>query len=87
LDNQRRKEMGEKLVMHCRGPMVLAIQYNSYVVNDKLFCTITHDVGKRPQNSGVCMPTVDGEMYYRKLTQIIKVKYYDRTKCILFKCD
>jgi hypothetical protein len=35
----------------------------------------------------VCVPTVDGETYYRKLTQIIEVEYYNRTKYILFKCD
>jgi hypothetical protein len=79
--------MREKLVMHCRGPMVSAVQYNRYVVNEKLFCTIAHDVGKRSQNSGVCVPTIDGEIYYKKLTQIIEVKYYDRTKYVLFKCD
>jgi hypothetical protein len=39
--------MGEKLVMHSRGPMVSAIQYNIYVVNGKLFLTIAHDMGKR----------------------------------------
>jgi hypothetical protein len=54
-------EMGEKLVMHCRGPMVSAVQYNRYVVNRKLFRTIAYDVGKRSQNSGVCVLTVDGE--------------------------
>jgi hypothetical protein len=79
--------MGEKIVMHCRGPRVLAIQYNRYVVNGMLFRTIAHDVEKRSQNSGVCVPTVDGEMYYGKLTQIIEVKYYDRAKYVLFKCD
>jgi hypothetical protein len=81
------KEMGEKLVMHCKGPMVSAVQYNRYVVNGKLFRTIAHDVGKRSQNSSMCVLTVDGEMYYGKLTQIIKVKYYDRMKYVLFKCD
>jgi hypothetical protein len=30
---------------------------------------------------------VDGKKYYRKLTQIIKVKYYDRMKYVLFKYD
>jgi hypothetical protein len=39
--------MGEKLVMHCKGPMVSAVQYNRYVVNGKLFHTIAYDVGKR----------------------------------------
>jgi hypothetical protein len=78
---------GRKLVMHCRGPMVSIVQYNRYVVNGKLFHTIAYDVGKRSQNSGVCVSTVDGETYYRKLTQIIEVEYYDRTKYVLFKCD
>jgi hypothetical protein len=35
----------------------------------------------------VCVPTVDGEMYYGKLTEIIEVEYYDKTKYVLFKCD
>ena len=81
------KEMGEKLVMHSRGSKVSAIQYNRYVVNGKLFCTIANNVGKRSQNSGVCVPTVDGEMYYEKLTQIVEVEYYDRKKYVLFKYD
>ena len=60
--------MREKLVMHCRGPMVSAVYYNRYVVNEKLFRTIAHDVGKMSQNSSVCVLTVDGEMYYENLT-------------------
>ena len=72
--------------MHFRGPMVSTVQYNRYVVNEKLFRTIAHDVGKRSLNSGVCVPTVDGKTYYGKLTHIIEVKYYDRTKYVLFKC-
>ena len=79
--------MGEKIVLHCRRPRVLEIKYNKYVVNGMLFCTIAHDVGKMSQNSGVCVPTIDGEMYCGKLTQIIEVEYYDRTKYVLFKCD
>jgi hypothetical protein len=67
--------------------MVSAVQYNIYVVNRKLFHTIAYDVGKRSQNSGVCVPTVDGEMFYGKLTQIIEAEYYDRTKYELFKYD
>ena len=79
--------MGEKIILHYRGPRISAMRYNRYVVNDMLFHTIAHDVGKRSQNSRVCVPTVDGEMYYGKLTQIIEVEYYDRTKYVLFKCD
>jgi hypothetical protein len=33
------------------------------------------------------VPTVDGETYYEKLTQIIHVEYYDKTKYVMFKCD
>jgi hypothetical protein len=73
--------------MHCRGPMVSVVQYNRYVVNGKLFRTITYDVGRRSQNSGACVSTVDGKMYYGKLTQIIEMEYYNRTKYVLFKCD
>jgi hypothetical protein len=87
LDDRQRMALGEKLVMHCRGPMVSAIEYNRYVVNGKLFRTIAYDVRRRSQNSGVCVTTVDDETYYGKLTKIIEVEYYDRTKYVLFKCD
>ena len=73
--------------MHSRGPMVSAVQYNRYVVNENLFHTTAYDVGKRSQNNGVCVPTVDSEMYYEKLTYIIEIEYYNRTKYALFKCD
>jgi hypothetical protein len=52
--------MEEKLVMYS------AVQYNRYVVNGKLFRTIAHDVAKRSKNSGVCVLSVDGEIYYGK---------------------
>jgi hypothetical protein len=73
--------------MHCREPKETAFRYNKYIVNGKLFCTIAYDARKRTQNNSVCVPTIDGEMYYRKLTEIIGVEYYDKTKYILFKCD
>jgi hypothetical protein len=79
--------MGEKLVMHCRWPMVSAFHYNIYVVNEELFRIIAHDVGKRSQNNGMCVSIVDRKIYYEKLTQIMEFKYYDRTKYVLFKCD
>jgi hypothetical protein len=64
LDNQRRKEMCEKLVMHCRGPKETSIKYNRYMVNEKLFRTIAIDIGKMTQNNDMCVPTIDGETYY-----------------------
>jgi len=57
------------------------------VVNGKLFRTVAQDEGKTTQNSGVCVPTVDGDTYYGKLTRIIEVEYYDTTRYVLFKCD
>jgi hypothetical protein len=62
------KEMGDKLIMHCKGPMATTVQYHRYVVNGKSFHILSHDVGKRTQNNGVCMLTIDGETYYEKLT-------------------
>jgi hypothetical protein len=79
--------MGDKLVMHCRGLRETTIRYNKYVVNDKLFHILAFDVGKRTQNSSVCMPTIDGETYFRKLTEEIKVGYFNWTKYVMFKCD
>jgi hypothetical protein len=79
--------MGQKLILHSKGPMKVAYQYNRYVVNGMLFRILAHDVRKMSQNSGVCVPTVDGYTYYGKLTQIIEVEYYDRTRYVLFKCD
>jgi hypothetical protein len=86
MDDQRRNEMGEKLVMHCRGPREIAVRYSKYVVNGKLFRMLAFDVGKSTQNSEMCVPTVDGNMYFGKLIEVIEVEYFDRTKCVLFKC-
>ena len=82
-----RNELGEKLVWHSKGPVQTAFEYNRYVVNGNLFQTLSHDEGKTTQNSGVCVPTVDGETYYGKLTQIFEVEYYDMTRSVLFKCN
>jgi hypothetical protein len=79
--------MGDKLVMHCRGSKETAVRYNKYVVNGKLFRTLKYDAGKRTQNSGVFVPTIDGEMFYGNLTKIIEVEHCNRTKYIMFKCD
>jgi hypothetical protein len=58
--------------MHSRGLKETAVKYNRYVVNVKLFCILAHDVGRSTQNSIVCVPTVEGEMYYGQLTDIIE---------------
>lgn len=33
------------------------------------------------------MPTDNGLTYYERLTNIIEVDYYDKTKYVMFKCD
>jgi hypothetical protein len=86
VDDQQRNEMGEKLVMHCRGSRETTVRYSKYVVNGKLFHTLAFDVGKSMQNSEVCVSTVDGDTYFGKLIEVIEVEYFDRTKCVLFKC-
>jgi hypothetical protein len=73
--------------MCCRGLKETTIKYNRYVVNGKLFCMLVHDVGRRTQNNGVCVPTIEGETYYGLLTDIVEVEYYDRTSYVLFKCN
>jgi hypothetical protein len=73
--------------MRSRGLKETAMKYNRYVVNGKLFRTLAYDVGRRTQNSGVCVPTVEGETYYGQLTDVVEVEYYDRTTYVLFKCN
>jgi hypothetical protein len=55
MDDRGRKEIGDKLVMHCRGPKETVIRYNRYVVNGKLFRTQAHDAGKRGLRIAVCV--------------------------------
>jgi hypothetical protein len=86
VDDQRRNQMGEKLVIHCKGPREIVVRYNKYVINVKLFRTGAFDVEKRTQNSGACVPIVDGNTYFWKLIEVIEVEYFDRTKYVMFKC-
>jgi hypothetical protein len=86
VNNQRKNELDGKLVMYCRCPREIAVRYNKYVVSGKLFCTLAFDFGKRSENNCVCVPTVDGVTYFGKLIEVIEVKYYDRTRYVLFKC-
>jgi len=52
-----------------------------------LFSTLANDMVRRTQNSGVCVPIVEGETYYGQLIDIVEVEYCDRTTYILFKCN
>jgi hypothetical protein len=71
MDQTRRTELEDKLVSvvwHSKRPIETAFEYNRYVVSSKLFRTVAQNEGKTTQNSGVCVPTVDGDTYYGKLT-------------------
>jgi hypothetical protein len=46
-----------------------------------------HLISEKGLKTAACVPMIDGETYYGKLTQIIEVKYYNNTKYVLFKCD
>jgi hypothetical protein len=54
MNQTRRTELGDKLVWHPQGPIETTLEYNRYVVNEKLFRTLAQDEGKTTQNSGVC---------------------------------
>lgn len=87
MDEVHRNYLGSKLVWHAKGPMQSAVSFNRYVTNGMMFQTLAHDIGKRTQNSGVSVSTIDGPTYYGKLTNIIEVQYYDGTRYVMFKCD
>jgi hypothetical protein len=80
LDEIHRNLLGDKLVWHAKGPTRFAVEYSRYVSNGMLFRISSHDNGKTSQNCGVCMPTIDGPIYYDKLTRIIEVQYYDESR-------
>ena len=80
-------ELGVKLLCHSKEPIQNTLEYNCYVVNDSLFHTLAHYEGKKTQNSGIYVPTIDGDTYYGKLTRIIEIEYYDTARYVLFKCD
>lgn len=46
MDQTHKTELGDKLVWHSKGPVEMALEYNRYVVNDKLFQTMAQDEGK-----------------------------------------
>jgi hypothetical protein len=79
LDEIHRNVFGDKLVWHAKGPMLFAVEYSRYASNGMMFRILSHDNGKTSQNCGVCVPTVDGPIYYSKLTRIIEVLYYDES--------
>jgi hypothetical protein len=87
LDGAGRIELGDKLVSHAKSLMPDDKEYKQYVVNGVVYRTVNVNKEKKSQNSGMCVTTEDGPIYYGKLTRIIEVTYYNLTRYVLFKCD
>nr|GEZ33678.1 hypothetical protein [Tanacetum cinerariifolium] len=57
------------------GPTWTPISINSCVVDGVRYVVHNRDERRTTQNSGICSPGPDGEMYYGQLQEIIEFKY------------
>ncbi|GJR72566.1 hypothetical protein Tco_0084931 [Tanacetum coccineum] len=73
----------ELFVLAC-GPSQTLISVNSCVVNGVRFFVHSRDEHRTTQNSGICSPGPDREMYYGQLEQILKFSYLS-FKTVLFR--
>ncbi|GJT18860.1 hypothetical protein Tco_0877566 [Tanacetum coccineum] len=76
-------ESNELFALAC-GPSQTPISVNSCVVNGVRFVVHNRDERRTTQNSGICSPGPDGEMYYDQLEQILKFSYLS-FKTVLFQ--
>ncbi|GKE68206.1 hypothetical protein Tco_1526278, partial [Tanacetum coccineum] len=63
------------------GPTWTPISINSCVVDGVRYVVHSRDERRTTQNSGICSPGPDGEMYYGQLQEILEFKY------LLFKVE
>ncbi|GJR27461.1 zinc finger, PHD-type containing protein [Tanacetum coccineum] len=73
----------ELFALACR-PSQTPISVNSCVVNGVRFVVHSRDERRTTQNSGICSPGLDGEMYYGQLEQILEFSYLS-FKTVLFR--
>ncbi|GKB33458.1 proton-dependent oligopeptide transporter family protein, partial [Tanacetum coccineum] len=66
------------------GPTPTPISVNSCVVNGVRFVVHSRDERRTTQNSGICSPGEDGEMYYGQLEEILEFSYMS-FKTVLFR--
>ncbi|GKF17231.1 hypothetical protein Tco_0062149, partial [Tanacetum coccineum] len=64
-------ESSQLFALDC-GPLQTPILVNSCVVIDVWFVMHSRDERRTTQNSGICSPGLDGEMYYGQLEQILE---------------
>nr|GFB01106.1 hypothetical protein [Tanacetum cinerariifolium] len=67
-------ESSELFTLAC-GPSQTPISVNSCVVNGVRFVVHSRDERRTTQNSGICSPGPDEEMYYGQLEQILEFSY------------
>ncbi|GJW56760.1 hypothetical protein Tco_0103491 [Tanacetum coccineum] len=78
-------ESSELFALAC-GPSQTPISVNSYVVNGVRFVVHSRDERRTTQNSGICSPGPDEEMYYGQLEQILEFSYLS-FKTVLFRAN
>nr|GEY18954.1 hypothetical protein [Tanacetum cinerariifolium] len=66
------------------GPTWTLISINSCVVDGVRYVVHSRDERRTTQNSGICSPGPDGEMYYGQLQEILEFKYL-LFKVVLFR--
>ncbi|GKC64029.1 retrotransposon protein, putative, ty3-gypsy subclass [Tanacetum coccineum] len=76
-------ESSELFALAC-GPSQTPISVNSCVVNGVRFVVHSRDERRTTQNSGICSPGPDEEMYYGQLEQILEFSYLS-FKTVLFR--
>nr|GFB38382.1 hypothetical protein [Tanacetum cinerariifolium] len=76
-------ESSELFALAC-GPSQTPISVNSCVVNGVRFVVHSRDERRTTQNSDICLPGLDGEMYYGQLEQILEF-WYLSFKNVLFR--
>ncbi|GJW81837.1 zinc finger, CCHC-type containing protein [Tanacetum coccineum] len=77
VDNDQDPEVSttNELFALANGPSWTPISVNSCVVDGVRYVVHSRDERRTTQNSGICSPGPDGEMYYGQLQEIIEFKY------------
>ncbi|GJR75087.1 hypothetical protein Tco_0087452 [Tanacetum coccineum] len=86
VDNDKDPEVSttsELFALAC-GPTWTPISINSCVVDGVRYVVHNRDERRTTQNSGICSPGPDGEMYYGQLQEILEFKYL-LFKVLLFR--
>ncbi|GKA68660.1 RNA-directed DNA polymerase, eukaryota [Tanacetum coccineum] len=84
VDNDSGVSESSKLLALACGPSQTPISVNYCVVNSVRFVVHSHDERRTTQNSVICSPGPDGEMYYGQLEQILEFSYLS-FKTVLFR--